>query len=163
MSRPTTPQSSSFPALPVQATFICSLRSKPSPFSSRKPSLRLLDFTARPVPHGLTCKVWCVCVCRECGVVGTDPCAFLQNKNVFEGHICSSGLLGEPSTQLGTQWTLKEPSTDWLQLTSLLPLPLALVLGRQHTVLLTLRVSCVPGVVLRARRVLTCLVLTTSS
>ena len=96
-------------------------------------------------------------------MVGTDPCAFLQNKNVFEGHICSSGLLGEPSTQLGTQWTLKEPSTDWLQLTSLLPLPLALVLGRQYTVLLTLRVSCVPGVVLRARRVLTCLVLTTGS
>ena len=39
MPRPATPpQSSSFPALPVQATFICSLRSKPSPFSSRKPS-----------------------------------------------------------------------------------------------------------------------------
>ena len=163
MPRPTTPQSSSFPALPVQATFICSLRSKPSPFSSRKPALRLLDLTARPVPHGLTCKVWCVGGGGEGGVVGTDPCAFPQNKNVFEGHICSSGLLGEPSTQLGTQWTLKEPSTDWLQLTSLLPLPLALELGRQYTVLLTLRVSCVPGIVLSARRVLTRLVLTTSS
>lgn len=56
-------------------------------------------------------SVGCVCVVWN-GVVGTNLYAFPQNKNVFEGHICSSGLLGEPSMQLGTPWTRKEPSTS---------------------------------------------------